>query len=83
MIYRWTTFRVWIYWTNAATTCHQSFIAPVGLAFYLFYALKKSGAITTNDWSIGQVVAVFTLVPVPVKAVYRIHRELHHSIFPD
>jgi hypothetical protein len=57
--------------------------APVGLAFYLFYVLKKSGAITTNDWSIGQVVAVFTLVPVPVKAVYRIYRELHHSISPD
>ncbi|KAE9372617.1 hypothetical protein N431DRAFT_558412 [Stipitochalara longipes BDJ] len=52
------------------------YLGAIGMAFYCLVFLNRSGAVAVNDWSIGQVVSIWALVPVAVKAIYSLSTDI-------
>lgn len=62
------------------------YLVAIGVSFSALALLNRSNAIVTDNWSIGQVISVWALVPVAAKAIYSLSskfRPFHRQGFRD
>lgn len=46
------------------------FFGLIALTLHMFYRVQQAGAVDTHNWSVGQVVSIWTLSPVFLKCIY-------------